>query len=118
VSGLPSTANFVTGAGSQWTQTFQLQGVDITGLTWAFGIRPNSLDTAQPPLIKVTGTQSAQGQVIADPVARTVQVVLTPAATALLGRGSRPYALWSNPGTTSATSWCAGVFNSVLIPAP
>jgi hypothetical protein len=47
-----------------------------------------------------------------------VQVVLTPDATSLLGMGARPYALWSNPGTTTATTWCDGTFNTQLVPAP
>jgi hypothetical protein len=118
VATIPNQANFATAAGSQWVQTFQFVGVDLTGLTWEFVIRPSTTDTAQPPLIKVTTTVSAQGQITVDVGAGTVQVVLTPAATTLLGKGARPYALWSNPGTPTATTWCAGVFNSVLAPAP
>ncbi len=115
---IPNQANFATAAGSQWAQTFQIVGVDLTGLSWEFVIRPNVNDAAQPPLIKVTTTVSTQGQITVDVVAGTVQVVLTPAATSLLQKGARPYALWSNPGTTSATTWCEGIFNSVLVPAP
>lgn len=118
MSSLPTQVNFATAAGSQWAQTFQFTGVDITGLAWEFVIRPSVTDTAQPPLIKVTTTVGAQGQITVDTGAGTVQVVLTPAATVLLGKGARPYALWSNPGTTSATSWCEGIFNSSLVPTP
>lgn len=118
MSSLPNQANFATAAGSQWAQTLQFTGVDLTGLTWEFVIRPNVTDVAQPPLVKVTTTVGAQGQITVDLTAKTVQVVLTPAATTLLGKGARPYALWSNPGTTTATTWCEGVFNSVLVPAP
>ena len=115
---MATQANLTTDSGSQWAQTFQFQGVDISGLTWEFVIRPSLTDTTQPPLIKVTTTVGSQGQITADTVARTVQVVLTPAATALLGQGARPYALWSNPGTTSATTWCEGTFTSTTVPAP
>lgn len=118
MSSLPKQVNFVAAAGSQWAQTFQLAEVDITGLSWEFVIRPHATDVTQPPLIKVTATVSAQGRIVVDTTARTVQVVLTPAATSLLGKGARPYALWSNPGSTSATTWCDGVFNSTLVPAP
>jgi hypothetical protein len=118
VSSLPNQVNFATAAGSTWVQTFAMPTVDITGLAWEFVIRPNTTDIAQPPLIKVTTTVTAQGQITVDTAARTVQVILTPAATTLLGKGARPYALWSNPGTSTATTWCEGVFNSSLVPAP
>lgn len=115
---LPNQVNFATAAGSQWAQTFQFVGVDLTGLAWEFVIRPNITDVAQPPQVKVTTTATTQGQITVDTVAKTVQVVLTPAATSLLGRSARPYALWSNPGTTTATTWCTGTFNSVLAATP
>lgn len=115
---MATQANFSTPSGSQWAQTFTISGVDLTGLTWEFVIRPTATDTAQPPLVKVTTTVSAQGQITVNTAAGTVQVVLTPAATSLLGKGARPYALWSNPGTTSATTWCDGTFNTQLVPTP
>lgn len=118
MSTLPNQVNFTTAAGSQWTQTFQLQGVDITGLTWEFVIRSSITDTATTPLVKVTTTVSSQGQITVNTAAGTVQVVLTSAATSPLGKSALPYALWSNPGTTSATTWCTGVFNTVLAPTP
>lgn len=118
MSSLPNQVNFATAAGSQWAQTFQFAGVDLTGLAWEFVIRPNATDAAQPPLVKVTTTVTAQGQITVDLTAKSVQVVLTPAATSLLGKGARAYALWSNPGTTTATTWCEGIFNSSLVPAP
>lgn len=115
---LPSQVNFSAAAGSQWAQTFQFASVDIGGLAWEFVIRPTATDTTQPPLVKVTTTINSQGQITVDTDAATIQVVLTPAATALLGRGNRPYALWSNPGITSATTWAAGTFNTQLVPEP
>jgi len=118
VSNLPNQVSFTSPAGSQWAQTFQITGADITGLAWEFVIRPNVTDTTQPPLVKVTTTVSSQGLITANPATGAVQVVLTPAATAILGRGARPYALWSNPGTASATAWCEGVFNTQQIAAP
>lgn len=118
MSSLPNQTNFATASGSQWAQTFQFVGVNLTGLSWEFVIRPTAADVAQPPLVKVTTTVATQGQITVDTVAKTVQVVLTPAATTLLGKGARAYALWSNPGTTTATTWCEGVFNSSLVPAP
>ncbi|NUP39510.1 MAG: hypothetical protein HOY76_21485 [Streptomyces sp.] len=118
MASLPNQVNFATAAGSQWAQTFQFTGVDLTGLAWEFVIRPTVTDATVPPLVKVTTTVSSQGQITMDTTAKTVQVVLTPAATTLLGKGARPYALWSNPGTTTATTWCEGVFNTALVPTP
>ena len=118
MTSLPNQVNFATAAGSQWAQTFSMPTVDITGLAWEFVIRPTVTDAAIPPLVKVTTTVSAQGQITVDTVAKTVQVVLTPTATSVLQKGARPYALWSNPGTTTATTWCEGVFNTALVPAP
>jgi hypothetical protein len=117
VSSLPNQVNFSAPAGSQWAQTVRITGVDITGLAWEFVIRPNVADAAQPPLVKVTTTVSSQGYITVDVSAGTVQVVLTPAATALLGRGARPYALWSQPGTTQALAWIDGIFNTQLVAA-
>jgi hypothetical protein len=110
--------NFAAVAGSQWAQTYTFPTVDITGLTWEFVIRPNVTDAVQPPLVKVTTTVTSQGQIIVNTVARTVQVVLTPAATSLLGKGARAHALHSNPDTTTETTWVDGVFNSRLVAAP
>jgi hypothetical protein len=92
--------------------------VNVTGWTWEFVIRPTVSDTASPALVQVTTTVSAQGYITVNTVTATVMVVLNPAATSLLGKGARPYALWSNPGTTTATAWVDGVFNSQLVASP
>lgn len=117
---LPTQVNFATAAGSQWAQTFTLTdangtALDLTGLAWEFVIRPNVTDTTVPPLVKVTTTPGAQGQIDVTPLTGTVTVTLTPAATTLLNQGSRPHTLWSNPGTTTATVWAEGRFNSALV---
>jgi hypothetical protein len=114
--------NTSTAAGSQWVQTFTLKNgdgslVNLTGLTWEFVIRPTVTDLAVTPLVKVTTTATSQGQIVVDTVAATVTVTLTPAATALLGKGARPFALWANPGTTTAVCWLEGTFNSSLVAA-
>jgi hypothetical protein len=117
---LPFTVNFAVAAGSQWRQTFTLTDangdpIDLTGLAWEFVIRPEVTNTTSPALVQVTTTSSSQGQIDVTPLTGTVTVTLTPAATTLLGRGTRPYALWSNPGQTSATTWAAGTFNTQLV---
>lgn len=117
---LPMQWNTATAAGSQWAQTFTLTdanetALDLTGLAWEFVIRPNVTDATVPPLVSVTTTPGAQGQIDVTPLTGTVTITLTPAATALLNQGSRPHALWSNPGTTTATVWVEGRFNSALV---
>lgn len=123
MSALPNQWNASGPAGSQWTQAFQLVNddgtpVNITGWTWEFVIRPTVVDTASPALVQVSTTVNSQGYITVDTTTATVMVVLNPAATSPLGKGARPYALWSQPGTTAATAWVEGVFNSQLIAAP
>lgn len=118
MTNLPFQVNFAAAAGGQWAQTFRFPDTDITGLAWEFVIRPTVTDATQPGLVEVTTTVSAQGWITVDTTARTVQVVLTNAATTLLGKGARPYALWSNPNTGQDTPWAAGIFNSQLVAVP
>lgn len=123
MSALPNQWNASSPAGSQWSQSFQLVNddgtpVNVTGWTWEFVIRPTVADTASPALVQVTTTVSAQGYITVNTTTATVMVVLNPAATSLLGKGAKPYALWSNPGTTTATAWVEGTFNSQLIATP
>ncbi|MFI8535344.1 hypothetical protein ACIGMX_34505 [Streptomyces aquilus] len=117
MSNLPAQVAFSSPAGSQWAQAFRMQGVDITGLAWEFVIRPTVVDRADPPLVRVTSTINAQGQITVDTSTGAVQVVLTSAATKALGRGPKRYALWSNPGTPSQTCWCEGVFTALSVSA-
>jgi hypothetical protein len=117
---LPNQVNFATAVGSLWQQTFTLTdaagvAINLTGWTWEFVIRPNVTDATAPALVQVTTTATAQGQITVVPLTGTVTITLTPAATALLGQGSRPHALWSNPGTATATCWAEGRFNTALV---
>lgn len=119
---LPMQWNTTAAANGQWRQTFTLTAdgaaIDLTGLTWEFVIRPNVTDATSPALVSVTTTPSAQGQIDVTPLTGTVTVTLTPAATALLGKGDRPHTLWSNPGTTTQIPWVEGVFNTALVANP
>lgn len=117
---LPTQVQFSTAAGSLWRQTFTLTNadgtaIDLTGMAWEFVIRPNVTDTTVPALVSVTTTATAQGQIDVTPLTGTVTVTLNPAATTLLDVGSRPHALWSNPGTVTATVWAEGRFNTQLV---
>ncbi|MET9222329.1 hypothetical protein ABZX65_26685 [Streptomyces sp. NPDC003300] len=116
---LPNRVQFASASGSLWRQTFTITDaagvVDLTGLGWEFVIRPNTTDITVPALVSVTTTPSAQGQIDVTPLQGIVTVTLTPAATALLGQGSRPHALWSNPGQDDALCWCEGRFNTQLV---
>lgn len=113
---LPNQVQFSSAAGSLWRQRFTITDaggpVDLTGLAWEFVIRPNTTDATVPALVSVTTTPSVQGQIDVTPAQGIVTVTLTPAATALLGRGARPHALWSNPGQADSVCWCEGVFNT------
>ncbi|MGW2920407.1 hypothetical protein ACWDBF_21450 [Streptomyces angustmyceticus] len=117
MSDLPLRWSTTTAAGAEWGADFTLLDDDgtpmaINGKAFEFVIRPTVVDTASPPLIKVTATATVQGYITVDVVAATVQVVLTPTATALLGKGSRPFALWMDPGQPQQTCLVEGRFNS------
>lgn len=118
---LPNQVQFSSAAGSLWRQTFTITDdagpVDLTGLAWEFVIRPSTSDATVPALVSVTTTPNVQGQIDVVPLTGTVTVTLTPAATALLGKGARPHALWSNPGQDDAVCWCEGAFNTQLVAA-
>ncbi|MEU5426847.1 hypothetical protein AB0H73_14755 [Streptomyces olivoreticuli] len=122
MSGLPMQWNTWGAAGSLWAVTFALKNDDgtamsIAGKMFEFVIRPSVTDATTPPLVKVTPTSGSQGYITIDTVAATVLVVLTPAATTLLGKGARPHALWMDPGLSTAETLVEGVFNSQLVAA-
>jgi hypothetical protein len=123
VPSLPNQINAQAIAGSMWNTSYQLYDdngdlMNIVGKTFGFRIRPTVTDSTPTPLVSVSSTgASAQGSITVDTVTSTVQVVLTPAATALLGRGTRPYALWMNPGLADATDLVTGTFQSALTAA-
>lgn len=119
---LPLRWRTAVAAGAQWSATFTLLDddgtpMDISGKTFEFVIRPNAADVTAPPLVTVTTAATAQGYLTVNTVAATVQVVLAPAATTLLGIGCRPFALWMNPGLPDQTCIVEGPFYSRLVPA-
>lgn len=111
-------------AGSQWIGGYQLQNdngtlLDITGMTFAFSIRPTASDITAPALVSVNSTAATtQGYITVTIATATLLVVLSPAATALLGQNAYPYAFWMNPGTPSATDLVVGTSFCVLVPLP
>lgn len=93
--------------------------IDLTGLTWEFVVRPSATDTTSPALVSVTTTPGAQGSITVDLATSTLTVTLTPAATAVLKKGSYALALWSQPADTSArTTWVAGFLTAYLVAQP
>lgn len=120
---LPIQLNASTAAAGQWATTYGLLNDDntimsIAGKTFEFVIRPNVADATEPALVAVSSTgATAQGNITVNVAAGTVQVVLNPAATTILGDGARPYALWMDPGGFDATPLVAGTFFTKLIAA-
>ncbi|MFI2078470.1 hypothetical protein [Streptomyces triculaminicus] len=122
MAGLPMRWTTWAVSGSQWAVTFELRDdngapMNISGKAFEFVVRPTAADTTTPPLIKVTTVSSAQGCITVDTTAATVQVVLSPAATALLGRGARAHALWMDPALPTAENLVEGTFNSLSVSA-
>jgi hypothetical protein len=67
--------------------------------------------------VSSTGSTS-QGSITITPLTGMVTVLLTPAATTLLGTGIYPYALWASPGTSAANLWVEGNMASQLAAVP
>lgn len=116
--------NTNTAVGSLWREDFILTDeddnpLDLTGLDWEFVIRPSATDDTAPPLVAVTTVPGPQGSITVDLPTATVTVTLTPAATAPLGKGARPHALWSDPTDPDGRiCWVHGIFYSVLVATP
>ncbi|GAB2696010.1 hypothetical protein [Kitasatospora kifunensis] len=112
---LRNVANWELAVGSQSSLQFvftQPSGAlyNITGLSWEFRVRTDPTDTSTAPLIEITQTGNAQGLITANTSASTVLLTLNPAATQTMAAATYAWALWSNPGTTTATQWVGGSF--------
>ena len=121
--GLPNQAQINIAAGSQWVQTYALTNddgtpMDLAGATFELVIRPNASNASEPAMVAVNSTAAtAQGYMTVDLDASTVQVVLSPTATALLGQSASAYALWLDQGQADATALVVGTAFSTLIAA-
>lgn len=120
---LPNQVQANAAAGGQWTETYTLQNNDgtlmnLTGKSFEFVVRPSVTDTTEPAKVAVNSTAAnAQGYITVTANTSTVQVVLSPTATALLGKSAYPYALWMDPGLPDATPVVAGTFFTSLVAA-
>lgn len=104
--------------GSQWDQQFSFPSIDISTYTWEFVLRTSTQQTGTPA-VKVTETAGASGYITADPVARTVMVVLSPTATATLNAGATyALALWSDVDLPDEKTWVRGTFTALPVAAP
>jgi outer membrane protein assembly factor BamB len=120
---LPNVAAAYATPGSQWAQGYTFYNDDgtlmsLTGKTFEFVVRPNTSDTTEPAQISVSSTTAnSQGYITVTLATSSILVVLSPAATNLLGASNRPYALWMDPGQTDATAMVVGIMNSQLVAA-
>lgn len=121
---LPNQVNAQAVAGSVWDCAYQLYNddgtlMDITTKTFELAVRATVTDTSPSPLVSVGSQQAtANGYIAVNTGTSTVTVLLSPVATALLGRGARPYGLWMNPGLVDATDLVTGTFYSALAANP
>jgi len=110
-------------AGTQWSASFTLRDdngapMNIVGKAFEFAIRPTAGDAAVPALVQVAEAATSQGYVTVDTVNAVLQVVVSPTATATLGTGCRPFALWMDPGLPTQTCLVEGAFYSRLASSP
>lgn len=120
---LPNQLQANAAAGSQWVQSYTLLNDDgtatnLAGKVFEFVIRPTVNDTTEPAMVAVNSTAAnAQGYITVTAASSTVQVVLSPTATTLLGQGTRPYTLWMDNGLSDQTALVVGTFFSNQIAA-
>jgi hypothetical protein len=118
---LPQQINIVIACGGQWPQGYTLTNddgtpMDLSTAVFELVIRPTVTDVTEPALVSVTSAASSnQGYITI--TGNVVLVVLSPTATALLGAGARPYALWLDPGLSDATPIVVGTCFSDLVAA-
>lgn len=122
---LPWTLTMPAGSLEQWTFTFttidattgQSVPYPIIGATWEYVARVSAADTGTP-LVSVTATPNAQGNIVVTSTATLSQIQLTlnPAATASLAPQEYWHTLWMQPGTASAYTWVTG--NLIIVGNP
>lgn len=111
-------------AGSQWVTSFTLQDDDgslmnITNKVFEFEVRASIIDTSPTPLAKITSTgATAQGYITVSTATSSVQVVLSPTATAGIPPIGPWHALWMDPGLPDATTVVHGPFYCQATVAP
>lgn len=67
--------------------------------------------------VSSTATNSSGG-IVVDTLTSTIQVVITPTATALVTEGGGPYTLWMDQNLSDATALVTGIFYANVIAAP
>lgn len=111
-------------AGSQWVTSFTLTNddgtlMDITNKSFEFVVRASVTDTSTTPLVKVTSTAAtAQGYITVTTATSSVQVVLSPTATAGLPAIGPWHTLWMDPGLADQWKALTGPFFCQAVPAP
>jgi len=126
VAALPNQYNiFDVAPGAQWNTTWTLTNADltpmnITGKIFEFVIRASPQDLTAPAPVTVTSSAStAQGTIVVNTTAATVQIILNPVATSLLVQvTSWVHALWMDPGLSTATAMVEGAFVVSPVAAP
>jgi hypothetical protein len=111
------------GSLQEWLFTFSVRSTGapypIDPTAWEYVVRETAT-TPGSPLISVTPAPGAQGQLVVTSTATvsSVQVSLTPAATAALAPQEYSHSLWMQPGTGSAYTWLTGSLIVVGNPQP
>lgn len=112
---LPNNYTIVTALGSQWSSIFTIYNDDgtlanLTNKTFEFVVRDR---LGQPGTVLFSFTAAAPnayGSMTVNTVNSTIQVVVNPAATALITEGGGPYTLWMDQNLSDATALVTGVF--------
>lgn len=118
---LPMLVHVTTDADSEWTCGYAFfnddgTAADLSTATFELVIRPDVTDQTEPALVSISTTAGAQGYITVS--GNVATAVIEAPATAALGEGARPYALWLNPGTPGQQTVVRGQFTTQLVAVP
>lgn len=111
-------------AGSQWVTSFTLTNDDetlmnIVGKSFEFVVRASATDTSPTPLAKVTSSAAtAAGYITATAATSSLQVVLSPTATAGIPPTGSWHSLVMDPGLPDQSVVLSGPFYCQTAPTP
>jgi hypothetical protein len=120
---LPNNYTIVTAQNSQWSAVFTIYNDDgtlanITNKVFEF-IVLNRISTVSNTLFSFSSVGfSLYGSMVVNTTNSSVQVIVNPAATNLLGEGGGPYTFWMDPNLPDQTALVTGVFLTQPVAGP
>lgn len=118
---LPNFFNIVSAIDSQWSQVYIITNDDgslanIANKTFELIVRDRNTGVT---VFSVNNTASTSaGNIVVTTSSSSIQVIVTPGATALLTEWGRNYTLWMDPNLGDATALVSGIFYGRTVATP